>query len=203
MHRSRSSTSSTTTREPCSPLSPCQWQPPLTWCESSSTPPPSTACPAQRAQRQRRDLHRRLPWRHTGMEIELATLGITFKHGKPYHPQTQGKVERYHRTLKNYLRKKPAVATSNRTPSPDRPLRPLSTTRNVPTPARGRPPMHAWRALDKATIEIDGQPVLANTKVRRRQHRQVRHRHPSLPVQAPPLSVGREHRGKRILILVC
>jgi hypothetical protein len=29
---------------------------------------------------------------HTGMEIELATLGIVFKHGKPYHPQTQGKV---------------------------------------------------------------------------------------------------------------
>jgi transposase InsO family protein len=29
---------------------------------------------------------------HTGMEIELAALGITFKHGKPYHPQTQGKV---------------------------------------------------------------------------------------------------------------
>jgi transposase len=23
---------------------------------------------------------------HTGMEIELATLGIVFKHGKPYHP---------------------------------------------------------------------------------------------------------------------
>ena len=37
---------------------------------------------------------------HTGMEIELAAFGITFKHGKPYHPQTQGKVERYHRTLK-------------------------------------------------------------------------------------------------------
>jgi transposase InsO family protein len=29
---------------------------------------------------------------HSGMEIELASLGITFKHGKPYHPQTQGKV---------------------------------------------------------------------------------------------------------------
>jgi hypothetical protein len=23
---------------------------------------------------------------HTGMQIELASLGITFKHGKPYHP---------------------------------------------------------------------------------------------------------------------
>jgi hypothetical protein len=29
---------------------------------------------------------------HTGLEIELAMLGIRFKHGKPYHPQTQGKV---------------------------------------------------------------------------------------------------------------
>ena len=23
---------------------------------------------------------------HSGMKIELATLGITFKHGEPYHP---------------------------------------------------------------------------------------------------------------------
>ena len=28
---------------------------------------------------------------HSGMEIELAILGIRYKHGKPYHPQTQGK----------------------------------------------------------------------------------------------------------------
>ena len=27
--------------------------------------------------------------------------------------------------------------------------------------------MHAWRALDKATAELDGQPLLAHTKVRR------------------------------------
>ena len=61
---------------------------------------------------------------HTGMEIELAALGITFKHGKPYHPQTQGKVERYHLTLKKWLRKKPRRRPSGRAPSPDRPLRP-------------------------------------------------------------------------------
>ena len=28
---------------------------------------------------------------HSGMEIELAILGIRYKHDKPYHPQTQGK----------------------------------------------------------------------------------------------------------------
>jgi transposase InsO family protein len=32
----------------------------------------------------------------TGLEIDLAALGITFKHGKPYHPQTQGKVCEHH-----------------------------------------------------------------------------------------------------------
>ena len=40
-----------------------------------------------------------------GFETELATLGVALKHGKPYHPQTQGKIERFHQTLKRWLRK--------------------------------------------------------------------------------------------------
>jgi transposase InsO family protein len=37
------------------------------------------------------------------MESELLSLGITFKHSKPYHPQTCGKVERFHQTMKKHL----------------------------------------------------------------------------------------------------
>src|SRR5271170_5184099 len=48
---------------------------------------------------------------HTRLEIELAALHITFKHGKPYHPTTQGKVERFHQTLKKWLKGQPGVAT--------------------------------------------------------------------------------------------
>ena len=48
---------------------------------------------------------------HTGLEIDLAVLGIRFKHAKPYHRQTQGKVERDHQTLKKYRRKQRQVAT--------------------------------------------------------------------------------------------
>jgi hypothetical protein len=31
----------------------------------------------------------------------------------------------------------------------------------------GTEPMHAWRTLDKVTPEVDRQPILAKTKVRR------------------------------------
>ena len=39
------------------------------------------------------------------MESELLRLGIAYKHSRPYHPQTCGKVERYHQTMKKYLSK--------------------------------------------------------------------------------------------------
>jgi transposase InsO family protein len=41
------------------------------------------------------------------IELELERLGIDFKHSTPYHPQTCGKVERFHQTLKRFLRKQP------------------------------------------------------------------------------------------------
>jgi transposase InsO family protein/transposase-like protein len=45
------------------------------------------------------------------LELELESLGIEVKHSTPYHPQTCGKVERLHQTLKKFLAKQ-APATS-------------------------------------------------------------------------------------------
>ncbi|MGI8452225.1 MAG: integrase core domain-containing protein [Streptosporangiaceae bacterium] len=42
-----------------------------------------------------------------GLETELRRLGSTQKNGKPGHPQTQGKVERFQQTLKKWLRAQP------------------------------------------------------------------------------------------------
>lgn len=40
---------------------------------------------------------------HTRLTSWLIRLGILISHSRPYHPQTQGKLERFHRTLKREL----------------------------------------------------------------------------------------------------
>jgi transposase InsO family protein len=47
-------------------------------------------------------------------ESELERLGVTLKHSKPNHPQTCGKVERFHQTLKKYLACQPPARTITR-----------------------------------------------------------------------------------------
>jgi transposase InsO family protein len=138
---------------------------------------------------------------HSGLEIDLAMLGISFKHGKPYHPQTQGKVERYHLTLKKWLKRQPFAATMSELQSQiDSFVHYYNEKR--PHQARGCPPMHAWRTLDKATPDLDGQPILAKTRVRRdhvdrwgsvtlRYRRKLHH-----------ISVGRAHRHEAVIILM-
>jgi Integrase core domain len=44
-------------------------------------------------------------------EYLLAVLGIHQKNGSPGHPQTQGKIERFHQTLKRWLAARPPAAT--------------------------------------------------------------------------------------------
>ena len=51
-------------------------------------------------------------WHRRGINIveaELLSRGIVYHHSRPYHPQTCGKVERFHQTLKGYLAKQEAA----------------------------------------------------------------------------------------------
>ena len=54
--------------------------------------------------------------RHGGgrnaFEYLLPLLGVTQKNGSPFHPQTQGKIERFHQTQKRYLASRPPAHTT-------------------------------------------------------------------------------------------
>lgn len=137
-----------------------------------------------------------------GFETELATLGIQIKHGKPYHPQTQGKIERFHKTLKRWLRKQPKAATLTQLQSQiDWFVRYYNEQR--PHSARGMiPPRQAWDQLDKATPDKTRYPMTPHTRVR---HDKVGKtgtftlRHNS---KLHRICVGRPHTGRRIIILI-
>ena len=49
---------------------------------------------------------------YTSLTVWLLRLGIGVTHGRPYHPQTQGKDERFHRTLKAEVLQWEAFATT-------------------------------------------------------------------------------------------
>ena len=62
--------------------------------------------------------------------------------------------------------------------------------------------MEAWRALDKATPQLEGQPILAKTKVR---HDHVDHWGPvtlRYRRKLHHISIGRLHRHERVIILM-
>lgn len=41
----------------------------------------------------------------------VAPMGVDHRHGRPYHPQTQGKVERFHLTLRKWLQAQPQATS--------------------------------------------------------------------------------------------
>jgi hypothetical protein len=135
------------------------------------------------------------------MELELAALGIAYKHSRPYHPQTCGKVERFHQTLKRWLSKQPPAATLAELQAQ------LDWFRNYynshrPHRALGRrTPAEAFAARTKAAPALAGM-ALAQHRVRRdkvgttgkvtlRYHSRLIH-----------IGVGRAHAGTEVLVLV-
>jgi transposase InsO family protein len=136
------------------------------------------------------------------MENELAALGIAYKHSRPYHPQTCGKVERFHQTLKKWLAKQPRPRTVTQLQAQlDRFRRYYNTVR--PHRALGRrTPAEAFAARTKATPNRPRLRVPAHYRVRRDKVDKagrvtLRYRSKLLHV-----GVGRTHIGTRVLLLV-
>jgi transposase InsO family protein len=90
------------------------------------------------------------------IELELDRLGIAARHARPYHPQTCGKVERLHQTLKRWLAKQPR---SSSVPQLQAQLDQFASYYNQVRPHRAlgrRTPQAAFTARPKATPYSQG-----------------------------------------------
>lgn len=134
------------------------------------------------------------------IELECDRLGIANHHSSPYHPQTCGKVERFHQTLKRWLVKQEAAATISGLQAQ---LERFGAYYNAVRPHRAigrRTPAEAFAARPKATPT--GPRIPQRFRVRRDRIDKagaVTLRHDS---RLHKIKVGRRHAGMRVLMLV-
>ena len=136
------------------------------------------------------------------MELELASLGIRYVHSTPYHPQTCGKVERFHQTEKKWLAKQPAATGIDELQDQ---LDRFGAYYNTVRPHRAigrRTPAEAFAARPKATPSGLRVVIAPHYRVRRDKvdiTGVVTLRHNS---RLHHIGLGRRLTGTRVLVLV-
>jgi len=134
------------------------------------------------------------------LETELERLGVLFKNSRPYHPQTCGKVERLHQTLKRYLAKQPPAATL---PELQAQLDTFAHYYNDIRPHRalgGQTPLQAYSARIKARpagaspatyFRVRNDKVDKTGRVTLRYDSRLHH-----------IGLGRAHKGRAVKLLI-
>src|SRR6202521_401120 len=93
------------------------------------------------------------------LESELDRLGIESKHSTPYHPQTCGKVERFHQTLKRYLQRQAPPENIAHLQIQLDAFRLYYNQQRPHRAADGRTPFEAFHARLKATPSLPTPPI--------------------------------------------
>lgn len=142
--------------------------------------------------------------RHGGgrneFEYVLAALNIIQKNGAPNHPQTQGKIERFHQTLKRWLTAHPRARDIVELQTQLDTFRDHYNTARPHRAREGNTPATAYAATPKALpagartdavhYRIRYDHVGTNGKISFRRASRMHH-----------LGIGVEHRGKRCILI--
>ena len=137
-----------------------------------------------------------------GLETELRRLGIRQKNGRPNHPQTQGKVERFQQTLKNWLAAQPAqpatlaqlqalLATFTGLYNTQRPHRSLPHQATPATVYQARPKATPGDRSTDTHNRVRTDRIDTDGKVTLRHHGRLHH-----------IGIGRTHARTPVLLLV-
>jgi len=136
------------------------------------------------------------------LQSELERLGIASKNSRPYHPQTCGKIERLHQTLKRYLAKQKPATTITKLQEQ---LEAFVHYYNDIRPHRaldGRTPLQAYSARIKA--KPANRASRAPTHFRVRQDKVDQHGKVSVRYMSKlyKIGLGRAHKGRTIKLLI-
>ena len=133
-------------------------------------------------------------------EQELFALGIEAKHSRPYHPQTCGKVERFHQTMKKFL----AMQDINSPKQLQRQLDRFVEYYNEERPHRGigrKTPASVYGAREKAVPSSSfvkvGDRRLRFDRVDKAGRVTLRHRG-----RLHHIGIGRPYAGWRVAMLI-
>jgi transposase InsO family protein len=134
------------------------------------------------------------------LQSELERLGVAVRNSRPYHPQTCGKVERLHQTLKRYLAKQPSAESLTELQCQ---LDAFTHYYNDIRPHRaleGRTPLQAYSARIKAR-PVGNSPA-AHFRVR--QDRVDATGKVSLRYRSRlyKIGLGRAHKGRAVKLLI-
>lgn len=135
------------------------------------------------------------------IEVELDGLGIASRHSSPYHPQTCGKVERFHQTQKRWLARQPAAQDLDTLQDL---LDRFGVHYNTCRPHRAlgrRTPLEAFEARPRATPRLPGFVVPVHYRVRKDRvdaAGKITLRYKS---RLHHIGLGRRHARRRVLVL--
>jgi len=132
-------------------------------------------------------------------EYLLAVLGIIQKNGHPGHPQTQGKVERFHQTLKKWLTQQSAAANLVDLQTQLDRFRDLYNHHRPHRELDRRTPATAYRALPKA--EPTGGPRPGHYRLRYDRLDQLGKMSFRRAGRMHHLGIGYAHARKRVLAI--
>jgi hypothetical protein len=131
------------------------------------------------------------------LQVEMERLGVAAKNSRPYHPQTCGKVERLHQTLKRYLDKQAPAKTLAELQGQ---LDAFVHYYNAIRPHRalgGRTPLQVYSARPaseerpEAHFRVRHDRVDGQGKVSLRHDSKLHH-----------IGIGRAHKGRAIKLLI-
>lgn len=134
------------------------------------------------------------------LQSELERLGIAAKNSRPYHPQTCGKVERLHQTLKRYLAKQRPARTLAELQSQ------LDCFRHYYNDIRPHRSLHGATPLQAYSARVKAKPAGRSSKghFRVRQDKVDQTGKVSLRYMSRlyKIGLGRAHKGRPVKLLI-